>query len=89
MGEVNGVNGFFQRKKSKKSKKVKKRQKRSPNGVHRARQKQRAPKLLIQFGDALAVKPTLGYMNRASAMAAALMPGELSKAIQNALATAK
>jgi hypothetical protein len=89
VGEVNGVSGFFQRKKGKKSKKVKKRQKRSPNGVHRAREKQRAPKLLIQFGDALAVKPTLGYFDRANAMAQALMPGALSLAIERALKTAK
>ncbi|ENA1760196.1 hypothetical protein ABF236_000838 [Yersinia ruckeri] len=89
VGDVDGVNGVWQRKKVSKGKKNKKRQKRSANGTHRPRVKQRAPKLLIRFGDALTVKPTLGYRDRASIMAAALMPGELTKAIQNALATAK
>ncbi|AYX13022.1 hypothetical protein [Yersinia pseudotuberculosis] len=89
IGKIGDTSGVFQRKKGKKSKKAKKRQKRSPNGVHRAREKQRSPKLLIQFGDALAVKPTLGYFDRANSMAQALMPGALSLAIEQALNTAK
>lgn len=47
------------------------------------------PKLLIRFGDALPVKPTLGYMYRAEKMAVALMPGAISKAIDEALKTDK
>ncbi|MEC5343672.1 hypothetical protein ABRZ24_13815 [Brenneria populi] len=89
IGEVDGVNGVWQRRKAKKVKKGKKRQKRSANGTRRPRQKMPAPKLLIQFGDALPVKPTLGYMDRANTMAAALMPSELSKAIAEAMRTAK
>lgn len=88
VGEVKGVNGVWQRKKLRKSKK-KKRAKRSPNGTRRAAPKQPAPKLLIRFGDALPVKPVLGYMTRANEMAAALLPGELSKAIAEAMRTAK
>ncbi|GKX39561.1 MULTISPECIES: hypothetical protein [Pectobacterium] len=89
VGEVGGVNGVWQRRKAKKTKKGKKRLKRSQNGSRRSRQKMPAPKLLIRFGDALQVKPTLGYMDRANAMAAALMPGELSRAIAEAMRTAK
>lgn len=85
----NGVNGVWQRKKAKKGKKGKKRQKRSANGTRRERVKQRPPKLLIRFGDALPVKPTLGYMDRAEKMATALMPAALSKAIAEAMRTAK
>lgn len=83
------VNGVWQRVKAKKGKKGKKRRKRSANGKHRARDPRPAPKLLIRFGDALPVKPTLGYMDRAEKMAAGLMPGALSKAIGEALKTAK
>lgn len=89
IGRVGDTSGVFQRQKSKKSKVKKKRQKRSANGTRRERQKQRAPKLLIQFGDALAVKPVLGYMDRANKMAAALMPSELSKALDEAMNTAR
>lgn len=85
----NNVNGIWQRKKAKKVKKNKKRARRSPNGTRRDRVKQRPPKLLIRFGDALPVKPTLGYMDRANAMATALLPGALSQAIAEALRSAK
>ncbi|WNJ81675.1 hypothetical protein RJE46_10755 [Cedecea neteri] len=88
IGEIGGVNAVWQRKKPK-GKKGKKRAKRSPNGTRRERVKQPAPKLLIRFGDALPVSPTLGYMDRASTMASALMPGELSRAISEAIRTAK
>lgn len=83
------VNGVWQRVKAKKGKKGKKRAKRSPNGTRRERQKQPAPKLLIRFGDALTVSPTLGYMDRAEKMSAALMPAVLSRAIAEAIRTAK
>ena len=89
IGDVDGINGVWQRVKAKKGRKGKKRQKRSANGTRRARDKNPMPKLLIRFGDALPVKPTLGYMDRAEKMAAALMPGALSKAIDEALKTAK
>jgi hypothetical protein len=83
------VNGVWQRKKAKKVKKGKRRQKRSPNGTRRARQKQRPPKLLLRFGDALPVDPILGYQERAQQMAQALMPQAINKAISEALRTAK
>lgn len=86
IGDIDGINGVWQRVKAKKGKK---RQKRSANGTRRARDKNPMPKLLIRFGDALPVKPTLGYMDRAEKMAAALMPGAISKAIDEALRTAK
>ncbi|MCO7512385.1 hypothetical protein NJH77_24360 [Serratia fonticola] len=89
VGEVGGANGVWQRTKAKKGKKVKKRRKRSANGTRQPRMKVPAPKLLIQFGDALPVKPTLGYFDRAQAMASALMPTELSKAMAEAMRTAK
>ncbi|HBN7019235.1 TPA: hypothetical protein PJF92_000113 [Escherichia coli] len=88
IGDVGGVNAVWQRKAPKKSRK-KKRAKRSPIGTRRERMKQPAPKLLLRFGDALPVKPTLGYMDRANAMATALLPGALSQAIAEALRTAK
>ncbi|MNR39635.1 hypothetical protein D3C85_1578590 [compost metagenome] len=84
-----GVNGVWQRVKAKKGKKGKKRRKRSANGTRQPRMKMPAPKLLIQFGDALPVKPTLGYFERAQAMANALMPTELSRAMAEAMKTAK
>ncbi|KLU15120.1 MULTISPECIES: hypothetical protein [Xenorhabdus] len=89
IGDVNGVNGVFQRKKAKKAKKGKKRLKRSPNGTRRERQKQRPPKLLIRFGDALPVEPVLGYQERAQQMAQALMPQAISRALSEAIRTAK
>lgn len=89
IGKVGDVNGVWQRRKPKKSKKEKKRSKRSPNGTRKERQKQPAPKLLIRFGNALPVSPTLGYMDRANTMAGALMPAELSKAISAALNSAR
>ena len=89
IGDVDGINAVWQRVKTKKGRKGKKRQKRSANGTRRPREKNPMPKLLIRFGDALPVKPTLGYMDRAEKMAAALMPGAISKAIDEALKTAK
>src|SRR5476649_1919654 len=89
IGEIDGVNGVWQRKAAKKGKKGKKRQKRSANGTRRARETNPMPKLLIRFGDALPVKPTLGYMDRAEMMATALMPVALSAAIDQALKSAK
>ncbi|MFT2790548.1 hypothetical protein ACMV5I_10780 [Serratia sp. T13T92] len=89
VGEVGGANGVWQRTKAKKGKKGKKRRKRSANGTRQPRMKMPAPKLLIQFGDALPVKPTLGYFDRAQAMASALMPTELSRAMADAMQTAK
>ncbi|MEI9745855.1 hypothetical protein [Enterobacter ludwigii] len=83
------VNGVWQRKKALKGKKGKKRLKRSPNGTRRERQKQRPPKLLIRFGNALEVKEHLNYFDRANKMAEALMPSALSQAMAEALRTAK
>ena len=78
VGEVNGVDAVWQRRKPKKA-----------NGTRRPKRKQRAPKLLVRFGDALPVTPTLDYMNRSRSMAAGLMPGALSRAIEEAIRTAK
>lgn len=89
IGMVGDVNGVWQRRKPRKSKKAVKRAKRSPNGTRRDRRKVPAPKLLIRFGNALAVSPTLGYMGRASTMAAVLMPSALNRAIAEAIRTAK
>ena len=88
IGDVGGVNAVWQRRKAK-TKKGKKRAKRSPNGSRRDRVKQRAPKLLIRFGDALPVKPTLGYMDRANTMVNALLPSALNQAIAEAIKTAR
>ena len=87
VGEVSGVDAVWQRRKPKKAKK--KRAKRSANGTRRPKRKQRAPKLLVRFGDALPVKPTLGYMDRANTMANALLPSALNQAISEAIRTAK
>lgn len=87
VGEVDGVNAVWQRKKPMKAKK--RRTKRSANGTRRPRRKQRSPKLLIRFGDALPVTPVLGYMDRSRAMASGLLPGALSAAIAEAIRTAK
>lgn len=87
VGEVNGVDAVWQRRKPKKAKK--KRARRSANGTRRPKRKQRAPKLLVRFGDALPVTPVLGYMDRSKAMAEALMPAALSRAIAGAIKTAK
>ncbi|EPG8841433.1 TPA: hypothetical protein ACGQTI_005224 [Klebsiella pneumoniae] len=87
VGEVNGVDAVWQRRKPKKAKK--KRARRSANGTRRPKRKQRAPKLLVRFGDALPVTPVLGYMDRSKAMAEALMPAALSRAIAEAIRTAK
>ncbi|NIG74048.1 hypothetical protein F3J34_10615 [Klebsiella sp. Ap-873] len=88
IGEIGGVNAVWQRKKPK-GKKGKKRAKRSPNGTRRERLKQPAPKLLIRFGDALPVSPTLGYMDRANTMAKALLPVEIQRALAESIRTAK
>ncbi len=87
VGEVNGVDAVWQRRKPKKAKK--KRARRSANGTRRPKRKQRAPKLLVRFGDALPVTPVLGYMDRSKGMAEALMPAAMSRAIAEALRTAK
>ncbi|WJI34536.1 hypothetical protein NDO58_08580 [Klebsiella sp. ZYC-1] len=58
VGEVSGVDAVWQRRKPMKAKK--KRAKRSANGTRRPKRKQRAPKLLVRFGDALPVTPVLG-----------------------------
>lgn len=89
VGELDGINGVWQRQKPKKGKKGAKRRKRSSNGTRQPRTPQRAPKLLIRFGDALPVHPVLGYMERAQSMAAGLMQTELNRAIANALASAR
>lgn len=87
VGEVNGVDAVWQRRKPIKAKK--KRAKRLANGTRRPKRKQRTPKLLVRFGDALPVTPVLGYMDRSRAMAEALMPGALSRAIADAIRTAR
>ncbi|MEY0055225.1 hypothetical protein AB7196_13300 [Providencia rettgeri] len=89
IGDVGGVNGVWQRKKVKKGKKGRKRIQRSPNGTRKDRKKQPAPKLLIRFGDALPVQPVLGYHDRAQRMAQALLPREISRALEEAIRTAK
>uniref|UniRef100_UPI000C03CCC9 hypothetical protein n=1 Tax=Xenorhabdus hominickii TaxID=351679 RepID=UPI000C03CCC9 len=94
IGEVStrygeNVNGVWRRKKAKKVKKNKRRLKRSSNGTRRPRQKQRPPKLLIRFGDALPVDPVLGYQERAQQMAQSLMPAAISQALDEAIRTAK
>ncbi|HDS8579999.1 TPA: hypothetical protein QH731_005403 [Klebsiella variicola] len=86
IGDVNNVNAVWQRRKPKPAKKS---AKRSPNGTRRPKPKQRPPKLLVRFGDALPVTPVLGYMDRSKAMAEALMPAALSRAIAEAIRTAK
>ena len=87
VGEVDGVNAVWQRKKPMKAKK--RRAKRPANGTRRPKRKQRSPKLLIRFGDALPVTPVLGYMDRARTMANALLPSALNQAIAEAIRTAK
>ncbi|WP_275076874.1 hypothetical protein [Providencia rettgeri] len=89
IGDVGGANGVWQRKKAKKGKKGRKRIQRSPNGTRKDRKKQPMPKLLIQFGDALPVKPVLGYQDRAQRMAQALLPQEISRALKEAMKTAR
>ncbi|WP_218070405.1 hypothetical protein [Escherichia coli] len=82
------VGGVWQRKKPKKVAKNRKR-KRSPNGTRAPRRKNRPPKLLIRFGDALPVTPVLGYHELAHDMASRLMKEEMSVALEQALKTAK
>lgn len=86
IGELKGVNGVFQRKKVKKGRKDKKR---LPNGTRRDRQNQPAPRLLIRFGDALPVQPVVGYQERALRMAKVLLPQEISRALEEAMCSAK
>lgn len=88
IGVIDGVNGVWQRKKGK-GRKNAKRRKRSANGTRRDPIKRRPPKLLIRFGNALDVKPVLGYMDRAGTMATNLLPGELDRAVGAALASMK
>ncbi|EES3797924.1 TPA: hypothetical protein JWK76_002600 [Escherichia coli] len=83
------VGGVWQRKKAKKVAKTRKRRKRSPNGTRAPRKKNRPPKLLIRFGDALPVTPVLGYQELAHDMASRLMKTELNVALEQALKTAK
>ncbi len=85
-GKIDGRSGLWQRHKYKK---VKRRAKRSANGTRRERVKQPPLVLRMQFGDALPVKPTLGYMDRAIKMSTVLMPAALNKALAKALKTAK
>ncbi len=87
IGDVGGVNAVWQRRKPMKAKK--KRAKRSANGTRRPKRKQRSPKLLIRFGEALPATPVLGYMERSRAMASGLLPGAISAAIAEAIRTAK
>lgn len=89
IGDVDGVNGVWQRVKGKKGRKGKKRLPRSANGTRRDREKQPGLKLLIRFGDALSVTEHLDYMKTAQTMAAELMPDAMSKALDDALSTAK
>ncbi|WP_410015821.1 hypothetical protein [Sodalis sp. C49] len=89
IGAIDGVNGVWQRVKAKKGRKGKKRLPRSVNGTRRDREKKPAPRLLIRFGNALPVHEHLDYINTAQAMAAQLMPSELSKALDGAMKTAK
>ncbi len=89
IGDISGVNGVWQRRKSKKGKKGRKRLQRSPNGTRRDRKKQPMPKLLIRFGYALPVEPVLGYQDRAMKMTQALLPQEINRAIAEAIRTAR
>ncbi|HBV2091144.1 hypothetical protein RZP29_12855 [Klebsiella quasipneumoniae subsp. similipneumoniae] len=86
-GGGDGIDGVWQRKKPRNKRKS--RRARSPNGTRQPRLKTRPPKLLIGFGDALPVQAELGYISRAEMMAKNILPKELSKAIANALRTAK
>lgn len=74
-GELNGVNGVFQCKKTKKDHKGNKRLILSSNGTRRDRKKKPTPKLLIRFGDVLSVQTVLGYQDRSQRMAQVLLPG--------------
>lgn len=89
IGTIDGVNGVWKRTKAKKGKRGKKRQKRSANGTRRERIKQRPPKLLIRFGDALPVHDRIDYMKTAQDLATQLMQVEMSKALNEAMKTAK
>ncbi|MEM8068600.1 hypothetical protein Q4R28_02145 [Morganella morganii] len=89
IGDIDGVNGVWQRKKAKKGKKGRKRLQRSPNGTRRDKKRQPMPKLLIRFGDALPVEPVLGYQDRAMKMTQALLLQEINRAIAEAIRTAR
>ncbi|HHW8957242.1 hypothetical protein [Morganella morganii] len=86
IGDIDGVNGVWQRKKAKKGRK---RLQRSPNGTRRDKKRQPMPKLLIRFGDALPVEPVLGYQDRAMKMTQALLLQEINRAIAEAIRTAR
>ncbi len=88
IGAIDGINGVWQRVKPRKGKK-KKRLPRSVNGTRREREKNPLPKLLIRFGNALPVSENLDYMKTAQTMAAQLMPEAMSKALDEAMRTAK
>jgi hypothetical protein len=91
IGTVDGVNGVWQRVNTKKKRKGKnKRLPRSANGTRRERAKDVGfLRLLIRFGDALPVHGHLDYMKTAQTMAQQLMPGEMAKALDEAMKTAK
>jgi hypothetical protein len=86
IGDVGGVNAVWQKKPKTKKEET---GKTFSNGTRRDKIKQPAPKLLIRFGDALPVKPTLGYMDRANTMANALLPSALHQAIAEAISSAR
>ncbi len=85
-GKVDGEGGAWKRYKYQP---VKKRRKRSKNGTRQDRIKQRPPKLLGKFEGPLPVHQHLDYFKTAQALAAQLMPGEMSKALDEAMKTAK
>ncbi len=85
-GKVNGIGGAWQRHGYKK---VKTRRTRSKNGTRQDRIKQPPLKFLGKFEGALAVHQHLDYFKTAQALAAQLMPGEMSKALDEAMRTAK
>ncbi len=91
IGTVDGVNGVWQRVKARKGRKGKKqRLPRSANGTRRERgTNPNTLRLLIRFGNALPVHEQLDYMKTAQTMAQQLMPGEMSKALDEAMRTAK
>jgi len=86
IGTIDGIDGVWQRPKYKK---VKRRLQRSKNGTRQDRLPQPLPKLLIRFGNALPVHEHLDYFKTAQAMAQQLMPGEMAKALDEAMKTAK
>ncbi|TKI02884.1 hypothetical protein [Martelella alba] len=89
IGTVDGVNGVWQRVKVKAGRKGKKRLPRSAKGTRRERSNTTKLRLLIRFGNALPVQEHLGYMKTAQTMADRRMPGEMSKALDEAMRTAR